>query len=377
MIYKRLVSFFSSIHLTITLLILLFILTFLGTFSQVELGIYQAQLTFFRSFWVILPIGHFNIPVFPGGYLIGWMLIINLMVSLVCKFKFSRANAGLLMTHIGLVVLLLGSGMTTAFSIESQLSFSEGESKYFSQDFHLVELVFINDSLSTHDLVYSISGDTLKSNSRINDSSLPFTLRVHAYFENAGITISETPSTIITHGVGKMMQVYPKPFVTTDDKTNNQTAIIEVFEKDISKGVWLISKGLGSPQIVAIEGQSYKMDIRPKRYYTPYSLTLKDFSHDVYPGTDIPRNYSSLVTIKNPLTKETRDTLIYMNHPLRYDGKTYYQASFGDNDTLSVLQVVENPTWLTPYISCLMIAFGLLWHLTMMFQRFLKRTDHD
>jgi len=43
--------------------------------------------------------------------------------------------------------------------------------------------------------------------------------------------------------------------------------------------------------------------------------------------------------------------LIFMNQPLRYAGKTFYQASFGKGDTLSVLQVVKNPGWLLPYIS--------------------------
>ena len=59
---------------------------------------------------------------------------------------------------------------------------------------------------------------------------------------------------------------------------------------------------------------------------------------------------------------EDRDALIYMNHPLRYGGKTFYQASFGQNDRLSVLQVVRNPGWLIPYLSCTLVALGLLLH---------------
>ncbi len=52
--------------------------------------------------------------------------------------------------------------------------------------------------------------------------------------------------------------------------------------------------------------------------------------------------------------------LIYMNQPLRYDGKAFYQASYGKGDTLSILQVVSNPGWLLPYISCALITLGLL-----------------
>ena len=88
------------------------------------------------------------------------------------------------------------------------------------------------------------------------------------------------------------------------------------------------------------------------RKYLPYAFTLKQFRHDVYPGTDIPKNFSSLVQEVNPSRSESREVLIYMNQPLRYEGKAFYQASFGKGDTLSVLQVVENPGWLLPYISC-------------------------
>ena len=70
---------------------------------------------------------------------------------------------------------------------------------------------------------------------------------------------------------------------------------------------------------------------------------------------------------------EDRDALIFMNQPLRYDGKAFYQASFGKGDTLSVLQVVENPGWLLPYISCVLVAAGLVIHFLLTLFRSLKR----
>ncbi|MEK9145093.1 MAG: hypothetical protein AAB339_05745, partial [Elusimicrobiota bacterium] len=49
----------------------------------------------------------------------------------------------------------------------------------------------------------------------------------------------------------------------------------------------------------------------------------------------------------------------YMNNPLRYGNKAFYQASFGKDDKLSVLQVVENPGWLLPYLACILASLGL------------------
>ena len=48
-----------------------------------------------------------------------------------------------------------------------------------------------------------------------------------------------------------------------------------------------------------------------------------------------------------------------MNNPLRYGGRAFYQAGYSNNDRTSVLQVVSNPSWLVPYISCALIAVGL------------------
>ena len=35
------------------------------------------------------------------------------------------------------------------------------------------------------------------------------------------------------------------------------------------------------------------------------------------------------------------------------------KASFEPGDTVSILQVVRNPAWLTPYLSCALVAVGL------------------
>ena len=51
-----------------------------------------------------------------------------------------------------------------------------------------------------------------------------------------------------------------------------------------------------------------------------------------------------------------------MNHPLRHAGETFYQASFLRGDTGTVLQVVKNPGWLIPYVSCVVVTLGMLIH---------------
>jgi hypothetical protein len=152
------------------------------------------------------------------------------------------------------------------------------------------------------------------------------------------------------------------PPVSHDDDVNRTSALVEPVAGGKSYGTWLVSTVLGAPQSFTHEGRTYRMEMRSRRWYLPYSLTLKDFKHDVYPGTDIPKNFSSLVQLRDPTRNEDREILIFMNQPLRYAGKAFYQASFGKGDTLSILQVVENPGWLLPYISCVLVGIGLVVH---------------
>ena len=72
-----------------------------------------------------------------------------------------------------------------------------------------------------------------------------------------------------------------------------------------------------------------------------------------------PKNFSSAVRFFDPAKKEDRNVLIYMNHPLRARGLTFYQSGFADNDTVSILQVVKNPFWPAPYVACVLVVLGL------------------
>ena len=89
---------------------------------------------------------------------------------------------------------------------------------------------------------------------------------------------------------------------------------------------------------------------------------MVDFRFDRYAGTEIPKNFSSRVRLERPDTGENRELTIRMNEPLRYAGETYFQADWDKTDEKgTVLQVVKNPGWLTPYLACVLVAVGMIW----------------
>ena len=357
---------FSSLGITLCCLLSLLVLVFVGTLDQVDLGIFLAQKKYFTSFFVFVELSpSLKIPVFPGGALVGWVMIVNLFSVVITHKLYKPKKIGLLCIHVGLILLILGAGLTSYLGVESQLSIEEGQTKHYTQERKNVELAIIDRSDAKTDTVVSIPEKWLQLPDPISVKELPFDIKILSYLPNAELSmrkINDEEKSLANRGVGAQILALPRPISTQDDVANFVSVYAELIDKESRKslGVWFLSRGLGAPQIVSSGGREYVMFIRPRRLYNDYSITLKEFSHDLYAGTDIPKNYSSLIHLDDPSEGESRDILIYMNHPLRYKGKTYFQASFGKDDTLSILQVVENPGWLLPYLSCLIMSLGLL-----------------
>ncbi|MBL0350162.1 MAG: cytochrome c biogenesis protein ResB [Elusimicrobia bacterium] len=345
-------------ELTLTLMGLMILLVVFGTLDQVHLGTFAAQKKYFSSWFIFLETeSGARFPVFPGGYLVGGMWLVNLAAAHFERFVWSKKRIGISVIHGGLFLLLLGQGLTQMFSVESQMAIDEGTTRNYSEDYRDSELAIIDGSDPAVDRVVAIPASLLAKEETLAPAGLPFAVTVKRFFANA--VLRRGGGSLATRGIGTGIAVEEAPPVSSDDDANNVSALVEFKKGADSLGTWLVSTGLGAPQSVAADGREYRLALRPRRHYVPFSIHLKDFTHDVYPGTDIPKNFSSLVRLTDPQTGEDRDALIYMNHPLRYRGLTFFQASFGKGDTMSVLQVVKNPVWVTPYVSCVLVSLGL------------------
>src|SRR5450759_4903520 len=159
MLLDRLIKFFTSLRLTVVCLSLALLLVFVGTLAQVEIGLYKAQNEFFRSFFVYWgPKGAgWKIPVFPGGYLIGGLLMINLVAAHFARFKFRKDKIGIGITHLGLILLLMGQLATDMGANESTLHFRLGEEKNYSESDRSTELVVIDRSDANTDTIVAIA----------------------------------------------------------------------------------------------------------------------------------------------------------------------------------------------------------------------------
>lgn len=359
------VRFFTSLQLTISCLAIGMVLIFFGTLAQVQLGINGALENIFHTFIARIPIpgSEWVIPL-PGGYLVGGVLLVNLIASHVYRFKASWKKSGIILTHVGIILLLIGELFTSLVSVENNMQIDEGETQVFMEADRSTELAIINRSDPATDKVIAIDESLLKAGANVQHPKLPFQIQVVDFFANSrvfenrdGQPSPDSPQATV--GLGTTLIAKEIPRTGKMDERDLSIAWVSPVGPDGPLGTWMTCNGFQQEQSFTYEGTPYTIELRSRRSYLPFSLTLKDFSHDKYPGTEIPRNYSSLVRLVDDRNNQNRDVLIYMNHPLRYDGLTFYQSSF-IGATTTILRVVQNPSWTLPYISCSLVSIGLL-----------------
>jgi hypothetical protein len=470
---RSLWKFFTSLRLTVVCLAIGIVLVFLGTLAQRDDGLYLATGRWFRSWFVTWN----HIPVFPGGYLVGVVLTLNLLSAHIKRFTWSPKKVGIQFTHLGIIALLFGQLATDMFSRETLMTLHDGETKNYTEAHRGNELIFATDVGDGKEEIVSIPDEIIAQKGTITAPKLPFVLRVQEYQPNSevishvsvkeaegrlttalatvegefsapeglvaqaeraaetegrvnvwtaafeavgehGVTdivaaarkvaanhdqavrlctelktrfrtemltrfgqanpamrlaaervtkkngaVGDTLPTASTKGAGLEALALPIPVTNDDDKRNLTYANVDLVQAGQSMGTWLFTPWIDAQEIT-VGGKTYHVSFRFERDYHPFSLTLLKMTHEVYRGTDIPKNFQSRVHINNPQTGESRDVDIYMNNPLRYAGLTFYQYQMSPdemrgNDKTTTLQVVRNPSWLTPYFGCSMVAFGM------------------
>lgn len=376
---KKVLDFFGSLHLTVWLLTLSIFLIFFGTLAQVDQGVWTVVKDYFRSFvvWVDFQIffprdrlvpGSFP---FPGGWTLGGLLLINLVVAHLQRFNLSKQKIGLTVIHAGLILLLVGEGLTGIFAKESHMSIDEGSSSNYSEDIRHPELAFVESADAETDLVTVIPDSRLRSGQLISDPRLPVDIKVDRYFKNS--VMEPNPDGQPGFQARQVPEV--SGTASAEGGIDMPSVLVTLYKKDSTEeiGAFTTSVWFRSSHQLELDGKNYAMSLRFARDYKPYSLYLKEFRFDRYPGTEIPKNFESNVRIMDPENNVERDVRIWMNNPLRYRGETYYQASYKPDETGTVLQVVNNPSWLIPYISCVVVTLGLLLQFGFSLSRALKR----
>jgi len=341
----------------------LVMLVVIGTVSQKFFGL-QASLETYFSAWFIQPM---DMPVYlPSGRLIMAIIMVNLSAKLIIATKWKAKLLGINITHLGVILLMIGGVLTAYTTTEGNLAIQEGKSSSTFKDFHQLELAVTDRSPKDHDAITTFSDGFFASGQTFTDSATPLTFKVTQFYKNCKPTARPKPEQA-EQFKQRASQVKLKELPT--DKNDRNAGGIEVEitgATPADNGTYLFFNHpqWGTTTITDRNGKTYEIALRPRHYELPFTLKLKDFEKLDHAGTMMARAFSSKVTITEDGHSE--DIKIYMNHPLRRGGYTLYQSSFDQSNPsgieTSVFQVVHNKGRLMPYFAVIVITLGLLIH---------------
>ncbi len=373
---KRTSDFLASYKLSCFLFLLLLLLTYLGTMNQVENGLYQSQLKYFESIFLVhWAFGVIPIPL-PGGYLVMSLTFVNLFWGAVVRLRRSWRKVGILVAHLGILLLLGGAFVSYACSESGHMVLYENETSDQFEASYEWEIGIgeaVNAASVTEYIIRQADFDRLSGNrSRtFKFSGLPFDLKLGGYMPNAAPDMGKGQG---LHAAGRLVEVP----LSREQEENMAGATVTLVEKKSGASheaeLWA---GNSAPVTLDADGKRWNLSLRKHRWKLPFAIRLDKFDRELHPRTNMAAKYSSFVTkIEDGAEQKVRIT---MNEPLRHLGYTFYQSSWGpqkggaDARLYSVLAVVKNPADQVPLYACLVTTGGLILHFLQRLLAYLRK----
>ncbi|MBF0197727.1 MAG: cytochrome c biogenesis protein ResB [Planctomycetes bacterium] len=346
-------------------LIWLLVLLIIGTLAQRTMGLHDAQIKYFSSWFTTF----YLLPV-PGGRLVMSVIFVNLLCKLLFASPWHWKRSGIIITHLGALFLLGGGFITAYFSVEGSMVIPEGGKERFFQDYHLLEIAFITPGEKENDVI-AFSGSKVKPGTVIQDSDFPAVLKVKKVINNCKIVMrSQTPSDDL-RGLASQYELIETP--SDKEGRNNPGMIYSISGLDeVNNGTYIASLSHPEYKTLMMGDKPYQIHLRRLTYELPFTIELLDFQKHVHPGTAMASSFKSIVNvIRGDIPQRVE---IYMNHPLRDEGYTFYQSSYMQQagQEATVLAVVKNYGMLFPYISSIVMCIGLLIHLLILLPKLIQ-----
>jgi hypothetical protein len=355
------VRILASLQLTVIGLLLMALLVIGGTIFQAERGVYAAQQHIFQSwlYWLfgVLPI--------PGMLLAGVLLFVNLTTALIFRLKYGWSRLGIILIHVGLLVLLGGGFFSSQYAREYFMTLSEGESSQAADAAHEWELAVWTQA-GTKKQVQAVDVADLRG-------SRPWSVSV------PGLEVSLVRFFPNCRPVDEIGEAVPEEIPAAADPAENVPgAVIEIRGPQGFSRRFSLFSGNDAHVAQQYAGREYNFSLRLKRILLPLRLKLLHFEKTVYPGSEIPKSFASRVEIESKGLR--REALIAMNRPLRFHGYTFYQSSYGEDaghGASSTFAVVKNAGRWLPYISSALIFLGLALHFISQLLAALKKSRSE
>ncbi|HCE56642.1 MAG TPA: hypothetical protein DER09_02320, partial [Prolixibacteraceae bacterium] len=147
---------------------------------------------------------------------------------------------------------------------------------------------------------------------------------------------------------------------------NAEVAMKDAFRAEVTVGsttrvinVFGTKGEIGEPVTTNIDGVEVAISYGSKIIEVPFSIYLKDFQLERYPGSNSPSSYASEVILKDGATE--KPFRIFMNNILKYKGYRFFQSSYDHDEQGTILSVNHDALGTTvTYIGYLIMAIGMV-----------------
>ena len=294
--------------------------------------------------------------------------VINLAGS-VFEYKLvNRKKWAILLFHLAFIVIILGAGVTRYFGFEGSMHIREGESNnqiVSSESYITLKAIANNLEETIHTKVKFTPNTNNRYKETIEIGGKSLTVENELFVPNA----SETRVPDI-NGFRSLVQIPNEPGQGGVDAF---TAIITSGNETMRLNVFGREGGIYKPSTCTINGINVSLSYGSVIRELPFSIYLREFQLERYPGSNSPSSYASEITLKDPESSVDRPFRIYMNNILKYNGYRFFQSSF-DQDEMGTILSVNQDYWGTmlSYLGYFLMTLGMIFTLFSPASRFHK-----
>jgi hypothetical protein len=136
------------------------------------------------------------------------------------------------------------------------------------------------------------------------------------------------------------------------------------------KEAWITENSeIGIP---SSDGKPASVYYGKERLFLPFSIALKKFEKNDYPGSSMAKDYKSYVQVNG----QGSTIEIFMNEPLKFEGYTFYQSSYSltpNQPALTILSVNRDPGRWFKYIGSIILCMGIITYTLQKSKRFQEK----
>ncbi len=391
--HRLIYRLFTAYGLATSVLIFMTLVTLLGTYYQVDHGLFAAKQKYFFSYLIKQPVfGSFNI-VLPGGKLLMILLFINMTLGAVVKVKKRSRGIGLLISHCGMLMLLAGGFITHEMATDGNMVLYPEMKSNRVQSYRKwqMEILPIGDDNKADKawIIPTAALEGIHENTAKNFGipKLPFDVVVSNYTTNA--TPIPVSAPMAAQATGKEIDGYKLyPLAPAQENAANMPGCYVEFRakeggEKVDTILWAYSSGFfpgekSMPFVFEIGGKKFAAQLVKKSWTVPFEVRLDKFIFERHPGVSMARNYESRVT---RIEKDQPDKAleIKMNEPMRYAGYTFFQESYGPQGAgpgdrmFSQFAVANNPADQWPLYALIITGVGLGLHFLIKLFEYIER----